>query len=134
MIISIDFFIFEAKNIINMNEKIMPNFGKFEPILSNPHFHNTKGFESFKTIQGVYIADSNSKPEIIKQIVKAKKPVRLTFPTGISSKVIITNFTQDKKNFLPYSGAVNIDFQIELAEIDEDFNIFNIIGDIYALL
>jgi len=131
MIISIDFFIFEAKNIINYSEKLTPHFGKFEPIVSNPHYHNTKGSTSSKVIQGVYIADSNSKPEIIKQIAKNKKVVRFTLANGTSSKAIITNFTQDKKHFLPYSGAVKIDFQIEIIEIDEDFNIF---GDIYELL
>jgi len=131
MIISLDFFIFKAHNITKLDEKIKPHFGEFKPINSNPHYHNTYGAKEAKVISGVYIADSNSKPEIIKQMAKDKKPVRLTLTTGISTKVLITNFTTDKKYFIPWSGAVKIDFQIEVVEIEEDFNI---IGALYGLL
>jgi len=131
MIISLDFFIFNAQNIKKMKEQIKPYFSEFKPISSDSIYYNVYGVKETKVISGIYIADSNSKPEIIKQIVKKKKPVRLTLATGVSTKVLITNFTTDKKYFIPWSGAVKIDFQIEVVEVEEEFNI---IGALYGLL
>ena len=131
MIVSLGWFPFFAKNITGLEEQLDAHFGEFNPVLSNPRFHNTQGIKDTKVISGVYIADSNSKVEVLKQIIKEKKVVRLTFATGISTKVIATSFTTNKKNFLPFAGAVNIDFQINIIVVEEDFNI---IGALYGLL
>jgi len=131
VIVSLGYFPFKAKSITNLEEQLEAHFGEFDPILSNPRFHNTQGVKETKTISGVYIADSNSKVEVLKQTIKDKKVVRLTFATGISAKVIATSFTTNKKNFLPFAGAVNIDFQINIIVVEEDFNI---IGALYGLL
>ncbi len=131
MIISLGDFIFKAHNIKNVQEQTQAHFDTFKPIASNPHYHNTQGVVNKRVIQGVYIADSNSKPAIIQEITKEKKPVRLTLASGESVKVIITDFTTDKKNFLPWSGAVNIDFQIKVIEIEDKFSIG---GVLYGIL
>ncbi len=134
MIISIGSFIFDAPDITGIKEQITPHFGAYRPIGDNPHYHDTNGSVEKISIGGVYIADSNSKPETLRSIARAKRPVRFTMASGQSIQVIVTSFSTDKKNFLPYAGAVNVDFQIELtAAGGSGFGLFSIIGAILAL-
>jgi len=134
MIVSLGFFIFDAPDVAGLKEQIAPHFGEYKPIDDNPIYHDTNGSSETITIQGVYIADSNSKPEIIRGIARAKKPVRLTMASGRSVWVIVTNFTTDKKHFLPFSGAVNVDFQIEMKRVGGELSVSSIIGGILATL
>jgi len=133
VIISIGGFIFDAPDVTGLKEQIMPHFGEYRPIGDDPHYHRTQGSVEKITIQGVYIADSNSRPEIIRGIARAKKPVRFTMASGRSTKVIVTGFSTDKKHFLPYAVAVNVDFQIELTKAGGGISISSIIGGILAL-
>jgi len=133
MICSIGAFIFEAQDVMNMDETITPHFGEYRPIGDDPHYHATQGSVEEVTIGGKYIADANSKPEIIKGIARAKRSVRFTTATGQSMKVIITKVSVSKKAFLPYSGAVKIDFTITMKKAGGGFSIFGILGGILAL-
>jgi len=133
MICSIGVFVFAANEVTNMSKNINANFTEYNPIGDNPHYHSTNGYKEEITIAGVYIASSNSKASILEGLVRSKKTVRFTMATGESMRVIVTDFSSEKKNFLPFSGAVNIDFTIKIRRAGGSFGVLSIIGAILAL-
>ena len=133
MITSIGAFIFEAKDVKNLQKSVKAHFGTYNPMGSDPHYHNTRGSVHTVTIAGVYIASANSNISVLEGIVSAKRPVRFTMATGESMKVIVTDISTGKKDFLPYSGAVQIDFTITMKKAGGGLSLLGILGGILAL-
>ena len=135
MICSIGGFVFEAHDVLGLGENSNAHFGEYRPYGDDPHYHNTQGSTKQITITGRYIAEPNSKPHLIEQMLRAKAPVRFTMATGESEQVIITDFSRNRKNFITHSGAVYTDFTITLKRTASwGFGIFSILGAILAAI
>ena len=135
MICNIGGFVFEAHDVLGLGENSNAHFGEYRPYGDDPHYHNTQGSTKEITVTGRYIAEPNSKPHRIEQILRAKSPVRFTMATGESETVIVTAFSRNRKNFITHSGAVKTDFAITLKRTGGGgFGLFSILGAILAAI
>ena len=134
MICSLGSFVFFAEDILGLNGSFKATFGEYKPISSDTIFYATQGTQKEITIKGRYIASPNSLLSVLEGIAKQKKPVRFTLATGVSLKVLIESIDADKKNFLPFSGAVNVDFVLKLKRVKITVNIYESLGGLLASL
>ena len=109
-------FVFEIKKaeFEKLNKTIKFNYAKKDKVGANPTYQAIGGFEEEFQISGKLIKKSNSTLKKLEDIAKKKEPVRLTFGSGESLKVLIESISEDRSLFLKDGHYLKNDFTIKL--------------------
>jgi len=113
-------FIFKLKETEydKLTQKLLFNWAKRDRIGKNPTYHSVRGWEEEYEFNGHLVTRPDGSLDPLISIAKAKKPVQLTFASGVSLKVIVKELQQTKKTFMDNGKAVFIEFKVKVSRYE----------------